>query len=570
MSSLLFIKGERILKMTDINFAHLHVHTEYSLLDGSTRVKELIKQTKKLNMDSVAITDHGSMFGIVEFYKTAKKEGINPILGSEIYVAINKHTEREPKDKRQYHLVLLAENNEGYKNLMKIVSKAYVDGFYYKPRADKDILKKYSKGLICLSACLGGEVQQHLLDNNYELAKKSALEYEEIFGKGNFFLELQNHGINEQIKVNEQLIKLSKELDIPLVATNDVHYLEKDDAISHDVLLCIQTGRTVNEENRMKFPSNQFYLKSPKEMYDLFNFIPEAISNTQEIANRCKVDLDFDTLHLPEYTVPEGYTNETYLEELTISGLKEKYGQLSDEVIERYNYEMDTIKNMGYVDYFLIVWDFIRYANENNIMVGPGRGSAAGSIVSYGLSITGIDPLKYGLIFERFLNPERVTMPDIDIDFCYERREEVIKYVIDKYGDARVAQIVTFGTMAARGAIRDVGRALDMPYNQVDVIAKEIPTELGMTIDKALKVSKSLLAKYEEDIEVKRLIDLARSVEGLPRHTSTHAAGVVISKEDITEYVPLIRNNDAITTQFDMTELEELGLLKMDVRIVRC
>lgn len=546
------------------NFAHLHVHSEYSLLDGSARVGELVKQTKELGMNSIAITDHGSMFGIVEFYKAAKKEGINPILGSEIYLAINKYSEREPKDKKQYHLVLLAENNEGYKNLMKIVSEAYVNGFYYKPRADKDILRKYSKGIIALSACLGGEVQQHLLNNNYEQAKLSAIEYREIFGEDNFFLELQNHGIQDQIKVNEELIKLSSELDIPLVATNDVHYLRKEDAVAHDVLLCVQTGRTVDEENRMRFPSNQFYLKSEEEMSDMFGYIPEAISNTQKIADRCHVDLDFDTLHLPEYKVPEGYTNETYLEELTLTGINELYDEVTDEVMDRYNYEMNTIKNMGYVDYFLIVWDFIRYSKENGIMVGPGRGSAAGSIVSYGLGITGIDPLKYGLIFERFLNPERVTMPDIDIDFCYERREEVIKYVVEKYGDARVAQIVTFGTMAARGAIRDVGRALDIPYNFVDVIAKEIPTELGMTIKKALNVNKALLLRYESETDVKRLIDLAIAVEGLPRHTSTHAAGVVISKEDITEYVPLSRNNDAITTQFDMTELEELGLLKMD------
>lgn len=398
-----------------IEFAHLHVHTEYSLLDGSARIKDLIKKTKELGMDSIAITDHGSMFGIVDFYKEAKKEGINPVLGSEIYMAINKNTEKEPKDKRQYHLVLLAENNTGYVNLMKIVSAAYVDGFYYRPRADKEVLEKYSEGIIGLSACLGGEVQQHLLNNDYEKAKKSALEYEEILGKGNFFLELQSHGIEEQTQVNRQLIKMSEELDIGLVATNDVHYLEREDALAHDVLLCVQTGTTVQEEKRMKFPSNEFYLKSPGEMAELFPVNLEALENTAKIARRCQVELDFDTMHLPGYEVPDGYSNESYLRELTLAGLKEKYGELTDEIMERYEYEMSTIVNMDYVDYFLIVWDFINFAKNNDIMVGPGRGSAAGSIVSYGLGIIGIDPLKYGLIFERFLNPERVTMPDIDI-----------------------------------------------------------------------------------------------------------------------------------------------------------
>lgn len=546
------------------NFVHLHVHTEYSLLDGSGRIEELIKKTKDQGMQALAITDHGSMFGIVEFYKEAKKQGIKPILGSEIYVAINKHTEKEPKDKRSYHLVLLAENNIGYKNLMKIVSKAYVDGFYYKPRADKDILRKHSEGIIALSACLGGEVQQHLLDNNYEKAKEVALEYEEIFGEGNFYLELQDHGLNEQKQVNKELEKISKETDIPLVATNDVHYLNREDSISHDVLLCIQTGTTVDEEKRMRFPSSEFYLKSYDEMKSILGMYDGALENTVKIAERCDVELDFGTLHLPEYEIPKGYTNESYLRELTINGLKEKYTDLTDEIMKRYEYEMTTIVNMGYVDYFLIVWDFIKFAKDNNIMVGPGRGSAAGSIVSYGLGIIDVDPLKYGLIFERFLNPERVTMPDIDIDFCYERREEVIKYVVEKYGSDKVAQIVTFGTMAARGSIRDVGRALDMPYGKVDYVAKQIPTDLGMTIKKALKVNSQLKKDYDEDREVKKLIDLAISVEGLPRHTSTHAAGVVISKEPITNYVPLLRNGELISTQFDMIELEELGLLKMD------
>lgn len=551
--------------MTDNNkFVHLHVHTEFSLLDGSIRVKDLIKRTKELGMDSIAITDHGSMFGVIEFYKEAIKQGIKPILGSEIYMALNKHTDREPKDQRQYHLVLLAENNQGYKNLMKIVSEAYVNGFYYKPRADKDILRKYSKGIIALSACLGGEVQQYLLDNNYEGAKNVALEMRDIFGKDNFFLELQNQGIEEQEDVNKNLNQLSEELDIPLVATNDVHYLKKEDAEVHDILLCIQTGRTVDERDRMRMPSEEFYLKSPEEMERIFPNNIEALRNTVEIANRCKVELELGKLHLPEYKVPEGYTNESYLREISLQGLKEKYDNITPEIMERFEYEFNVIKDMGYIDYFLIVWDFIKFAKDNNIMVGPGRGSAAGSIVSYGLGIIDIDPLEHSLIFERFLNPERVTMPDIDIDFCYERREEVIEYVIKKYGADRVAQIVTFGTMAARGSIRDVGRAINMPYRDVDLIAKEIPTELGMTIEKALEVNHKLKREYDSNQDVRRLIDLAKDVEGLPRHTSTHAAGVVIAKEPVTNYVPLLRNGDAITTQFDMNELEELGLLKMD------
>ncbi len=545
-------------------FVHLHVHTEYSLLDGSIRIEDLVKRTKDLGMDSVAITDHGSMFGVIQFYKEAKKQGIKPILGSEVYMAVNKHTEKEQKDKNQYHLVLLAENNEGYQNLMKIVSEGYVNGFYYKPRVDKDILRKYSRGIIALSACLGGEIQQYLLDNNYGGAKRTALEYKEIFGKDNFFLELQNHGLNEQIEVNNRLIQISKELGIPLVATNDVHYLTKDDAIVHDILLCIQTGKTVDEENRMKFPTNQFYLKSPEEMKAIFKEQIQALENTVWIGKRCNVELDFNTLHLPKYDIPKGYTNESYLRELTLKGLKEKYGEITEEIMNRFEYEFKTIVDMGYIDYFLIVWDFIKFAKDNEIMVGPGRGSAAGSIVSYGLGIIDIDPLKYGLIFERFLNPERVTMPDIDIDFCYERREEVIQYVVEKYGADRVAQIVTFGTMAARGAIRDVGRAINMPYGEVDYVAKQIPTDLGMTIEKALKVNNTLMEEYKNKDSIKRLIDYAMAVEGLPRHTSTHAAGVVISKEPVTNYVPLLRNGDAITTQFNMIELEELGLLKMD------
>lgn len=556
--------GEGYFMNYENKFVHLHVHTEYSLLDGSIKIEDLISRTKELNMESIAITDHGSMFGVIKFYKEAKKQGIKPILGSEVYVAINKHTDREPKDKNQYHLVLLAETNEGYQNLMKIVSEGYVNGFYYKPRVDHSILRKYSKGIIALSACLGGEVSQHILNNNVEKAKEIALIYKEIFGENNFFLELQDYGLEQQRMVNRELIKISQETNIPLVATNDVHYLKKEDAVVHDVLLCIQTAKTVDEEGRMKFPTNEFYLKSPEEMNNIFSNNKKALENTAWIADRCNVELDFSTLHLPEYKVPEGFTNEEYLRYLTIEGLEKRYKDITEEIKDRFNYEFNTIIQMGYTDYFLIVWDFIKFAKDNGIMVGPGRGSAAGSIVSYALGIIDIDPLEYGLIFERFLNPERVSMPDIDIDFCYERREEVIQYVVDKYGVDHVAQIVTFGTMAARGAIRDVGRALNMSYGKVDFIAKQIPMEIGMTISKALEVNKTLRDSYYDDEEIKNLIDLAKAVEGLPRHTSTHAAGVVISKAPLTNYVPLLRNGEAIATQFNMIELEELGLLKMD------
>lgn len=545
-------------------FAHLHVHTEYSLLDGSIRIKDLIKQTKELGMNSIAITDHGSMFGVIQFYKEAKKNGVKPILGSEVYVATNKYTDKEPKDRNQYHLVLLAENNIGYQNLMKIVSEGYINGFYYKPRIDHDVLRKYCEGIICLSACLGGEVQQHILDNNYEKANEVALIYKDIFGRDNFYLELQDHGIDEQISVNKILIAMSDELDIPLIATNDVHYLTQKDSIVHDVLLCVQTAKTVDEKDRMRFPTDQFYLKSPQEMQMLFKNNKDALDNTVSIANRCNVEIDFNTLHLPSYDVPEGYTNVEYLVELSQAGIKERYSEITDEIKDRFDFELKTIVDMGYTDYFLIVWDFIKYATDHEIMVGPGRGSAAGSIISYGLGIIDIDPLEYGLLFERFLNPERITMPDIDIDFCYERREEVIQYVVNKYGSDRVAQITTFGTMAARGAIRDVGRAINMPYSDVDSIAKQIPNELGITINRALEISKSLKDEYDNNAPVHNLLDIAMAVEGLPRHTSTHAAGVVISKEPVTNYAPLLKNNDSVATQFTMTELEELGLLKMD------
>lgn len=550
--------------MDTIKFTHLHVHTEFSLLDGSIRIKELVSKAKELGMESVAITDHGAMFGAVNFYKEAKKNGIKPIIGAEIYVTNGKYTERNPREKKPYHLILLAENNEGYKNLMKIVSEAYINGFYYKPRADYEILEKYHEGIIALSACLGGEVQSLILDGNFEKAKDAIIRYKSIFGENNFFLELQYHGLREQLEVNKKLRELSKQLNAPLIVTNDVHYLEKKDAHVHDVLLCIQTGKTISDVDRMKFPSEEFYFKSTKEMINLFPDDLEAINNTNIIADRCNVELDFNTLHLPKYEVPKGYTNESYLMELSRKGLNERYKIITEEIQKRFDYEFSVITQMGYVDYFLIVWDFIKFAKDNKIMVGPGRGSAAGSVVSYALGIIDIDPLKYGLIFERFLNPERITMPDIDIDFCYERREEVIEYVIKKYGADKVAQIVTFGTMAARGAIRDVGRAIDMSYGEVDYIAKQIPNELGITISRALEINKNLRKEYDNNTEVRELIDLAIAVEGLPRHTSTHAAGVVISKDPITEYAPLVRNNESIATQFTMTELEELGLLKMD------
>lgn len=543
-------------------FTHLHVHTSYSLLDGSARINELMDQVDKLGMDSIAITDHGSMFGVIEFYKQAKKRGIKPILGCEVY--ITKGDYKEHKDRERFHLILLAENQVGYSNLLKIVSEGFVNGFYYKPRIDKELLREHGEGIIALSACLGGEVQKHLMYDEYEQAKEAALAYRDILGEDNFYLELQDHGMREQKLVNKQLIKLSRETEIPLVATNDMHYIKREDAKVHDTLLCIQTGKTRNEENRMKFPSDEFYLKSYDEMKSMFPNAEEALENTVKIAERCNVELDFDTVHLPEYDVPEGFTNSEYFRKLCEEGLKKRYEVITDEIRERLEFEINTIENMGYVDYFLIVWDFIKYARDNDIMVGPGRGSAAGSVVSYTLGIIDIDPIKYDLLFERFLNPERISMPDIDIDFCYERREEVIDYVVEKYGKDKVAQIVTFGTMAARGAIRDIGRAIDMPYGEVDSIAKKIPVEIGMTIDKALDVSADLKSIYDSNDAVKELIDLARAVEGLPRHTSTHAAGVVISKLPVTAYVPLSRNNESITTQFTMTELEELGLLKMD------
>ena len=551
-----------------MSFVHLHVHTEYSLLDGSNKIKEYVSRVKELGMNSAAITDHGVMYGVIDFYREAKKQGINPILGCEVYVAPNSRFDREVTggDDRYYHLVLLAENNEGYANLMKIVSKGFVEGYYYRPRVDKELLRQYHGGIIALSACLAGEVQRYIVKGLYEEAKKTALEYRDIFGENNYFLELQDHGLPDQALVNQQLLKMSQETGIELVATNDVHYTYAEDAKAHDILLCIQTGKKLADENRMRYEGGQYYVKSPEEMERLFPYALQALENTQKIADRCSVEIEFGVTKLPKYDVPDGMTSWEYLQKLCWEGLEKRYGpEPSQELKDRLSYELDTIRNMGYVDYFLIVWDFIKYAKDHGIAVGPGRGSAAGSIVSYCLEITTIDPIRYQLLFERFLNPERVSMPDIDVDFCYERRQEVIDYVVRKYGKDRVVQIVTFGTLAARGVIRDVGRVMDLPYAFVDSIAKMIPQELNITIDKALKENPELRRTYENDEQVKNLIDMAKRLEGLPRHSSMHAAGVVISQKSVDEYVPLSRAADGtITTQFTMTTLEELGLLKMD------
>ena len=550
-----------------MSFAHLHVHTEFSLLDGSNKIKEYVSRVKELGMNSAAITDHGVMYGVIDFYREAKKQGINPILGCEVYVAPNSRFDREITggDDRYYHLVLLAENEEGYANLTKIVSKGFVEGYYYKPRVDKELLRKYHKGIIALSACLAGEVARFLTKGLYEEAKKTALEYQEIFGEGNFFLELQDHGIPEQGLVNQQLFKMSEETGIELVATNDIHYTYAEDAKPHDILLCIQTGKKLSDENRMRYDGGQYYVKSEEEMLRLFPYAKQALENTQKIADRCRVEIEFGVTKLPKYDVPDAYTSWEYLQKLCYEGLEKRYGDPSEELKDRLSYELETIHQMGYVDYFLIVWDFIKYAKDHGISVGPGRGSAAGSIVSYCLEITTIDPIRYQLLFERFLNPERVSMPDIDVDFCYERRQEVIDYVTRKYGKDCVAQIVTFGTLAARGVIRDVGRVMDLPYAYVDSISKMIPQELGITIDKALKMNPDLKKLYDTDETVTNLIDMAKRLEGLPRHCSMHAAGVVICQKPVDEYVPLSRAADGtITTQFIMTTLEELGLLKMD------
>ncbi|SCN25950.1 DNA polymerase III subunit alpha [Clostridium sp. N3C] len=570
------------------DFVHLHVHTEYSLLDGSGKIPEMVKRAKELGMKSLAITDHGVMYGCVDFYKAAVEQGIKPIIGSEIYIVPKSmHIKYGDKENETYHLVLLVKNEVGYSNLMKIVSTASIEGFYYKPRIDHNYLKEHSEGLIALSACLGGEVQAHMLKGNYEKAKEAALFYQSVFGE-DFYLELQYHGMSEQLKVNNDIIKLSKEINAPLVVTNDVHYIRAEDYTAHDVLLCIQTGKTVDEENRMRYPSDQFYLKSPEEMYSMFSHVPEALENTVRIAEKCNFDYEFHNSKLPKFPLPEGLEPYDYLRDNCFKGLVDRYdvfqvlrgvelNKIYSEVIkfseinekakkltDRLEYELSIIKQMGYVDYFLIVWDFIRYANENGVPTGPGRGSAAGSIVAYTLGITKIDPIRYSLLFERFLNPERVSMPDIDSDFCYEGRQRVIDYVVDKYGKDNVSQIITFGTMAARACIRDVGRAMNYTYAEVDKIAKMIPTMPGITIDKALFLNPELKEVYDKDERVKQLIDISKSLEGLPRHSSTHAAGVVIASQPLVSYVPLQRNEDMIVTQFPMGTLEELGLLKMD------
>ncbi len=550
-----------------MSFVHLHVHTEYSLLDGSNKIKEYVSRVKELGMNSAAITDHGVMYGVIDFYRAAKAAGIKPILGCEVYVAPGSRFDKAPgmTDDRYYHLVLLAENQKGYENLTKIVSKGFVEGYYYKPRVDMEVLAEYHEGIIALSACLAGEVQKNLQRGMYQEALASAKRYEDIFGKDNFFLELQDHGMQEQQMVNQQLLRLSMETGIALVATNDVHYTYAEDEKPHDILLCLQTGKKLDDENRMRYEGGQYYVKSEAEMQRLFPYALEALENTQKIADRCHVEIEFGVTKLPKYDVPEGYTSWEYLNKLCFEGLQRNYVQPDGALTERLQYELSVIQKMGYVDYFLIVWDFIKFARDHDIMVGPGRGSAAGSIVSYCLGITNIDPIKYQLLFERFLNPERVSMPDIDIDFCFERRQEVIDYVVRKYGPDRVVQIVTFGTLAAKGVIRDVGRVMDLPYAFVDSISKMIPKELNITLDKALEMSSELRTLYEENEQVHTLIDMSKRLEGLPRHSSMHAAGVVISQKSVDEYVPLSLGSDgSVTTQFTMTTLEELGLLKMD------
>ena len=548
-------------------FAHLHVHTEYSLLDGSNKIREYVKRVKELGMDAAAITDHGVMYGVIDFYKACREEGIRPVIGCEVYVAPGSRFDREKGEgeDRYYHLILLAENNTGYANLSRIVSRSFTEGYYYKPRVDLELLKEFHEGLICCSACLAGEVARNIVRGDLEGAEKAALRYREIFGKENFFLELQDHGYKDQQTVNAALLNMSRKLDIPLIATNDCHYTYAEDAEAHDILLCLQTGKKLSDENRMRYPGGQFYVKSEEEMRELFPYALEALENTEKIAARCDVTIEFGVTKLPRFEVPKGYDSWTYLNKLCGDGMKKRYPEAGQDLKDRLSYELNTIRQMGYVDYFLIVWDYINYARENGIMVGPGRGSAAGSIVSYCLGITDLDPIRYSLLFERFLNPERVSMPDIDVDFCFERRQEVIDYVTRKYGKDRVTQIITFGTLAARGVIRDVGRVMDLPYGFVDTIAKMVPNELNMTLDKALQQNPELKSSYESDERITRLIDMARRLEGLPRHSSVHAAGVVICSEPAEDLVPLARAQDgSVTTQFTMTTIEELGLLKMD------
>ena len=548
------------------NFVHLHIHSEYSLLDGANRIKDLPIRAKELGMDAIALTDHGSMFGTIDFYKECKANGIKPIIGCEVYVAPRSRKDKDPNlDARYNHLILLAKNNDGYKNLAKLVSLGYTEGFYYKPRIDKEALEQYHENLICCSACLAGEVNQAILKNNMEEAKKVALWFKKLFGE-DYYLEIQNNGIKEQVLVNQKLIELSRELDIPLVATNDAHYLKREDAYNHEVLLCIQTGKKMSDEDRMKFETDELYVKSPEEMGDYFKNVPEAIENTVKIAEKCNVEFEFGHTILPNYDVPEEFeTHYDYLKKLCDDGIKNRYGENpTKEILERAEFEMNVINQMGYVDYFLIVWDYIHYAKTHNIPVGPGRGSGAGSIVAYAIEITDIDPIKYGLIFERFLNPERISMPDFDVDFCYEKRDQVIDYVCRKYGHDHVSQIITFGTMSARMVIRDVGRVLDVPYAETDKIAKMVPNELHITIKKAMEQNRELRDLYEQNSDMKKMLDIAMALEGMPRQASTHACGIVITKDPVVDYVPLYRRDDIISTQYIMTTLEELGLLKMD------
>lgn len=548
------------------DFVHLHIHSEFSLLDGANRIKDLPVRAKQLGMDAMAITDHGAMFGAIDFYKACKTEGIKPIIGCEVYVAPRTRFDKDPNlDSKYNHLILLAKNNDGYKNLSKLVSLSYVEGFYYKPRIDKEILEKYHENLICCSACLAGEINQAILKNDMEEAEKIATWYHNLFGE-DYYLELQNNGIKEQVLVNQKLVELSRKLNIPLVATNDAHYLKKEDAYNHEVLLCIQTGKRMTDEDRMRFETDELYVKSPEEMKEYFSAIPEAIENTTKIADKCNIEFEFGHTILPNYDVPEEFaTHFEYIKKLTDDGIRQRYGEnISQEILDRKEYELNVIEKMGYVDYFLIVWDYIHFAKSNGIPVGPGRGSGAGSIVAYAIGITDIDPIKYNLLFERFLNPERISMPDFDVDFCYERRQEVIDYVGRKYGVDHVSQIITFGTMSARMVIRDVGRALDLPYAEADKLAKMIPNELHITIKKALEQSKELAEKYETETEIKKLLDIAMALEGMPRQASTHACGIVITKDPVDTYVPLYVRDGTISTQYIMTTLEELGLLKMD------
>ena len=547
-------------------FVHLHIHSEFSLLDGANRIKDLPVRAKELGMDAIALTDHGVMYGAIDFYKACKKEGIKPIIGCEVYVALRSRFDKEPGvDNKYYHLILLAKNNEGYKNLSKLVSLGFVDGYYYKPRIDREILEKYHEGLICLSACLAGEINQNLLNGREEEAERVALWHKELFGK-DYYIEIQNNGIQEQVLANQKLIKLARKLDIPIVATNDAHYLRREDAYNHEVLLCIQTGKRMSDQDRMRFDTDELYVKSPEEMSEYFSNFPDAIENTVKIADKCNVEFEFGHTILPNYDVPKGFeTHYDYLKKLCDDGLKERYGENpTKEIMERAEYELSVIKKMGYVDYYLIVWDFIHYAKSQGIPVGPGRGSGAGSILAYSIGITDIDPIKYGLLFERFLNPERISMPDFDVDFCYERRQEVIDYVARKYGYDHVSQIITFGTMSARMVIRDVARVLDVPYSEADSLAKMIPNEIHITIKKALEQNIELKQRYENEPDIKNLLDIAMGLEGMPRQTSTHACGIVITKDPVDTYVPLYVRDNQISTQYIMTTLEELGLLKMD------